>query len=197
MISKINLLPGDYYTQRNNKISPLVACMPTARVMYYRGNGIKYVNPSEYDDDDYLMHILRTPEAWDFAKQKYPEIVKAGYPPNEIHGMYHSWLDPVVVGRRVSDFRTDLTWGDYICRILDGQVIMTSGRFGSLDGHAVVMIGVVSSSLGPCLVLADPWGDYRTGYEKRGGYAINMAEKDFADCIKPTNSKGKWGHVLI
>jgi hypothetical protein len=27
MITKINLLPENYYTQRNNKISPKVACM--------------------------------------------------------------------------------------------------------------------------------------------------------------------------
>ena len=197
MISQINLMPGDFFTQRNNKISPGTACMPTARVMFYRGNGIKYVNPSEYADDDYLMHSLRTPEAWYFAKHKYHAIVEAGYPPNEIHGMYHSWLDPLVVGRRVSDFRTDLSWDDYLDRILAGNVIMTSGRFGTLDGHAVVMIGVVSSSLGPCLVLADPWGDYRTDYKERGGYAINMSREDFESCIKPTDSKKKWGHVLI
>jgi hypothetical protein len=165
--------------------------------MFYRGNGIKYTNPSEYADDDYFMHSLRTPEARYYAKRKYPNIVKAGYPPNEIHGMYHSWLDSLVVGRRVSDFRTDLTWDNYLDRILAGQVIMTSGRFGSLDGHAVVMIGVVSSSLGPCLVLADPWGDYRTGYKERGGYAINMSREDFEACIKPLDSNGKWGHVLI
>ncbi len=197
MITKINLLPENYYTQRNNKISPKVACMPTARVMFYRGNGFKYINPSGLADDDYFMSLLRTPEAWYYAKKKYPDIVKAGFPPNEIHGMYHSWVDTQVIGRRVSDFETDLTWDDYIDRIIGGQVIMTSGAFDGLDGHAFVVIGYSSSDDGPCVLLADPWGDYRTGYEDHKGYAIPMTRAGFIKHVKPCGSLKKWGHVVI
>jgi hypothetical protein len=197
MNKKINLDANDYYTQRNNQIKPSVACMPTARVMFYIGNKIKYNNPSKYQDDDFFMSLLLSDAAKEFAQKKYPNLVNAGYAPNEIHGMYNSWLDEIVTGKRVSDFKLDLTFDDYIDRIKTGQVIMTSGQFGNFSGHAVVIIGVVHPTKTPLLVLADPYGDYRETYLKGSGYAVTMTKEDFIDHVKPVGKFSKWGHVII
>jgi hypothetical protein len=195
MNNKINLKPQDYYTQRNNKLEPEAACMPTSRAMFYCGNGIAFVNESDLQDDDYFMKILSSDEAFAFAHKKYPDLLADGYPPYEIHGLYHSYLDHKVVGHRVSDFRLDLTWGEIIERVLDGEVIMTSGAFPGLEGHAFCIIGAQLNH-NIRLILADPWGDYHSSYRDSTGYGIYMDEDDFTSYVKPYTSR-KWGHVLL
>ena len=193
----INLDPSDYYTQRNNRISPEAACMPTARAMFYCGNGIAFDNPSDMQDDDYFMSVLQRDESLKLAKQKYPALIAAGYPPYMIHGMYHSYLDLQVVGRRTSDFVTDLTFDDYVDRIRAGQVIMTSGSFPGIEGHAFCVMGLEAK---PCngikLVIADPWGDFHTDYKSQRGYAVLMTRAEFKEHVKP-GQKHKWGHIII
>lgn len=193
----INLKPNDYYTQRNNTLYPASACMPTARAMFYHGNNIAFDNPSNLSDDDYFMSLLRSKEAYDYAKKKYPVLMQLGYLPNEIHGMYSSYLDIRVVGKRVSDFLTDLTFKDIISRMEKGEVIMTSGKFpdAGLNGHAFCIIGFVNGAIGPALLLADPWGDFRKDYRSRKGYSVLMTEEEFKTHVKPLRDL-KWGHVI-
>lgn len=193
----INLEPKDYYTQRNNSLYPSSACMPTARAMFYRGNNIPFNNPSELQDDDYFMSLLRSREAYDFAKNKYPKLTKVGYQPNEIHGMYSSYLDLKVVGKRVSDFLTDITFNDILKRVEKGEVIMTSGSFlnAGLTGHAFCIIGMINGAFGPALLLADPWGDFRKDYRSKRGYSVLMTEDEFKYHVKPLQEL-KWGHVI-
>ena len=188
---KINLKPFDFYTQRNNQYFPAEACMPTARVMFYLGNNI----PFEAIDlaDDYFMRLLRSDEAVEFCRQKYPWADRDGIQPNMVHGMYGSWLDEKVTGRRRSDFRQDLTF-DQIVRLVDsGRIIMTSGKFPETKGHAVDIIGTDGPDT---LILADPWGDYRTGYDSHSGYGILMSRADFERIISG-DQVHKWGHVLL
>lgn len=195
----INLSPKWYFSQRNNQIRPSSACMPTARAMFYQGNGVAYQTDPKgrYGDDDYFMELLNQPKARKLAKKKYPWAVKDGklyLPPNEIHGMYHSFLDPLVCGRRVSDFRTDLTIGEYYDAMQRGEVIMTSGSFPGIPGHAFCVIGVDDSHL----ILADPWGDFRAGYRKgKTGYGVRMNQRQFLEHVKPVGEAEKWGHVLV
>jgi hypothetical protein len=196
----INLDPSDYYTQRNNQIRPVAACMPTSYVMFLRGNGIDYRNNTDMADDDYFMETFNHPQSWSIAKQKYRNLVIAGYPPNEIHGMYHTYLDYKIIGRRVSDFVTDLTFDDFIDRIRLGRVIMTSGAFvqAGLSGHAFCVMGIEAKPpSGPIkLILADPWGDYKKDYRSTHGYGVLMSKADFTEHVKPSK-KYKWGHVII
>ena len=188
-----------YYSQRNNQIRPQAACMPTARAMFYRGNDIAYQSDPKkrYGDDDYFMALLNQSNAQKLAKKKYPWAVRDGklwLPPNEIHGMYHSFLDPLVCGRRFSDFRTDLTIEDYYDAMQRGEVIMTSGSFPGIPGHAFCVIGVDDSHL----ILADPWGDFRAGHRKgRTGYGVRMNQRQFLEHVKPAGEAEKWGHVLL
>ncbi len=195
----INLKPNDYYSQRNNKWDdPLtsikeafIACAPTSRAMFYRGNKIEFTNPTDLEDDDYFMRELRTPEAWDFAREKYPALVAGGFYPNEIHGMYHSYLDPLVCGHRVSDFiPSGITWDKIHYLIEKGRVIMTSGKLpeSKIAGHVFCFIGKMDDGR---LLVADPYGNPWTGYKDKNGYAIPYTREQFDKYVN------HWGHVLL
>ncbi|MDH4127373.1 MAG: C39 family peptidase [Spirochaetota bacterium] len=187
-----NLDKNDYYTQRNNSLYPSAACMPTSYVMFLNGNGRNYFNDTNLSDDDYFMSLLRSDKAWEYAKKNYPDLISDGYTPNEIHGMYGNYLSPIVCGGKVSRFVTDLTFNSCVERVLSGQVIMTSGKFDKLEGHAFCIIGYDGTNL----ILADPWGNFNSGYKDSKGYGVKMTYSDFEKHVKPTALK-KWGHVII
>jgi hypothetical protein len=188
---KVNLSTEDYYTQRNNKIKPMAACMPTSYVMFLKGNNIHFGNSSGLQDDDYFMSILNTDNAKNFCLKKYPW--SKGIPPNEIHGAYGSYLDFFICGKRVSDFNTHLQYDHYLELLEQGRVIMTSGSFPGLSGHAFCIIGIH----GDDLILADPWGDFHSGYKDHAGYGIRMNREEFRIHVKPTGSERKWGHIIL
>ncbi len=188
---RINLSTEDYYTQRNNTIRPKAACMPTSYVMFLRGNNIPFQNSSDLQDDDYFMKILNTTNAKNFCLKKYPW--SEGIPPNEIHGLYGSYLGYFICGRRVSDFNTNLQYDHYLELLEQRKVIMTSGSFPGLSGHAFCVIGIH----GDDLILADPWGDFHTGYTDHAGYGVRMTKEEFIKHVKPVGEDRKWGHVEV
>jgi len=210
----IHLIPRDgWYTQRNNPfiydaetkitVPPWAACMPTARVMWYNGNQISFSKSLNLPDDAYLTKLLITKRAVEFATENYPDLIKAGYPPNQIHGMYGTYLDGLVVGHRKSDFVQGLSYQDIANRVDAGECVMTSGAFmgvkGPIDGHAYVFAGLDDDSN---LLICDPYGDYRTNYVNQTGWMIPMPPIAFEAHTKPLGPKGeatklKWGHVLL
>ena len=188
------LNPEDYYTQRNNRFEPYGACMNTARVMFYIAARIPYSNPTGLSDDDYFFTMLNTSDAKEFALRKYPNL--SDYPPQEIHGMYGSYLDKVLTGKRRTDFRTDLTWNRFVFELKHGNPVMTSGKFPGLDGHAFVFVGYDEKT--DELIAADPWGNPHLGYkspEGQKGYGIRYNRKYFNEHVKP--GENKWGHILL
>jgi hypothetical protein len=190
---KQNLDPDNYYTQKNNTISPCSACMPTSRVMFYLGNGIEIPNSSGLAHDDYLMSILKTSEAWEFMSSRYPWATSQKFPPWEIHGMYNNYLDIKLFGKKTAEFNTDLTFDDIFQLMDDGEIVMTSGSFpeAGIDGHAFCFTGYAQN----CLLIADPYGDFHTNYISGSGYGVTMSKKEFKEHVKPAVTK--WGHVLI
>lgn len=188
------LKPKDYYTQRNNKFKPSIACMNTSRVMFYIAAGIPYSHDPKLSDDDYFFKILNSDKAKEFALKKYPNL--SGYPVNEIHGMYGSYLDEKVTGKRRTDFKTDLSWNSIVSEILHGKPVMTSGKFPGLNGHAFVFIGYDEDSSE--LIAADPWGNPHLKYkgiEGQKGYGIRYNREYFEKHVKPGIKK--WGHVCL
>ncbi|MDC7221636.1 MAG: C39 family peptidase [Spirochaetales bacterium] len=185
------LKPEDYYTQRNNKYDPFNACMPTTRAMLYSALG--YNKPeTDLSFDDYIYHTLNTIEAMEFRDNKYPSL--KGYPTHELHGMYGSYLDEKLFGKRLTDFRMDLTWDDFVSEIKRGRPVMTSGRFPGIDGHAFLICGYEAGEL----IIADPWGNYQVEYlGVRGtkGYGVRMNREDFEKIVKP--GENKWGHICV
>jgi len=184
------LKQNDYYTQRNNKFAPFESCMNTTRVMLYKALGIEYMKSTKYSDDDYFYRLLDSNQAKEFRDKRFPTMKDVH--PTQIHGMY-KWLDVMVIGRRITDFQTDLTWDDFVHQVKIGHPVMTSGKFPNLDGHAFLVCGFKNGEL----QLADPWGDYRLGYKgNRGtrGYDVRMNREDFEKYVKPGQSK--WGHIV-
>ena len=188
---KVNLSTEDYYTQRNNNIRPKAACMPTSYVIFLRGNNIPFGNSSGLQDDDYFMQILNTDNAKNFCIKKYPW--SKGIPSNEIHGLYGSYLGFFICGKRVSDFNTHLTFENYLELLEQGKVIMTSGAFPGLAGHAFCVIGIHHDDL----ILADPWGDFHSDYHETSGYGIRMTKAEFIKHVKPIGEEKKWGHLCL
>lgn len=193
---KINILkPEDYYTQRNNKLFSNSACMPTARVMFYLANGLKIINPTGMPHDDYITSILDTEEAKAFCYEKYPFAKEQDIPPREVHGMYNSYVDKIVVGKRVSDFKIDLIWSDFVTSICQRKAIMTSGKFteAGILGHAFVVTGLENGSLR----ISDPYGDFTRNYSVANGYDVPMSYGDFLRHVKVADKSFKWGHVIL
>lgn len=197
----INLDSNDYYSQRNNSIKPSQACMPTSYVMFLLANKIPFSNPSDYQDDDYFMSLLNTEEAKEYCYKNYPwayndVFPEQSLPPNELHGMYGNYLSPLVCdGKKVSSFKTNLTFEDYKNRIDAGKAIMTSVYIPEMkiNGHAILVMGRIDDTL----LLADPWGNYHTGYKNHRGYNIEMNKEDFMKYVKPIGKKEKWGHIPL
>lgn len=186
------LRPEDYYTQRNNRFEPYGACMNTSRVMFYIAAGIEYNNPSNLSDDDYFFSMLNTSDAKQFALKKYPNL--SDYPPQEIHGMM-IYLDRIVTGKRRTDFKTNLTWWDFVQEIKNGRPVMTSGKFPSINGHAFVFVGYDEDT--DELIAVDPWGNPHLNYKgSKGqkGYGIRYNREYFNKHVKP--GEYKWGHIL-
>lgn len=189
-----HLRSADYYTQRNNELAAVEACMPTARVMFYHANRIQFINTSVMQDDDFFTSLMASDAAETTKDKKYSWA--KGILAREVHGMYHTFLDRLVTGYRCSDFITGLEWEDYVIRIrsLD-QSIMTSIAAGGLAGHAVVFTGYDKNSHE--LIMADPYGDPHTNYESTAGYQIRVNREQFNSWVKPLEKKGKWGHIPI
>ncbi len=201
MYEKINLKPVDYYNQRNNEYDDPAtpqherwsACMAEVAAMFYDGNGIKIINPSIWKNGDYFMSLFRTPEAWGFARQKYGWLITQGFKPNEIHGMYHSYLEPLVCGRRVSDFIEGMTWDKFNRLVEKSRVIFTSGTFKDWGisgdgGHAQAIIGREANG---DLSIGDPYGNPWTYYQNWNGYRVPFTREQVEKYIHP------WGHVLL
>lgn len=200
---KVNLKAEDYYTQRNNptvignngfQLYSHSQCMNTSYVMFLLGNNISYKNPTDLPDDAYFGKLLISDDAYAFAHKKYPWSIKSHTPPVEIHGMYGSYLSPIICGRRVSDFKTDLTFKDIMNKLSNNEIIMTSGKFpdANIYGHAFDIIGYNNNKL----LLADPWGDFRTDYKSYSGYGVIMDDQEFKIHVKP-DPVFKWGHVKV
>jgi hypothetical protein len=205
----INLSEKQYNTQRDNLKNPNAACMPTSYSVFLEGNNIPFENRSliefgkQYANDDYFMMLLNTKEAKDYCYRNYPFAYNATHPdwslpPNQIHGMYSSYLAPLICGEKVSSFMTTLTFEsyvDYVVRL--GKVIMTSGSFpeAKIDGHAFCVIGY--SEVTNNLILSDPYGNFMTNYKDPYGYHIEMSREEFIAHVKPCKELKKWGHVPI
>jgi len=187
---KMLLNATDYYTQRNNEYEPYSACMNTTRAMLYSCLGLKIDTGGE-SLDDYIWKVLNSKEGIDYRDKNYPSM--KNYPPNQIHGIYGSWLDEQLFGKRITRFRSNLSWDDIKAEIDKGYPVMTSGKFPGLNGHAFLICGYTPTDL----VIADPWGNFHVGYKGQGGksgYGILMNKDEFDTHVKP--GRLKWGHVV-
>jgi hypothetical protein len=168
--------------------------MPTAYVMYLIANKIPYENKSleifneKLDDDDFIYAVLNTKEAKKFCYEKYPWA--KNIPPNQVHGMYSSYLEPIICGKRYSDFYTNFNYEKVVKCINKNIAIMTSGKFENIDGHAFTIMGYDRE-----LLIADPYGNFHSNYKDVRGYCVTMNESEYNTIVKLDNTK--WGHAPL
>lgn len=199
------LEPTDRYSQRNNTYKPFSACMPTSFVMWCIAENLDIEERLKENApvDNWCMVELNTDDAIAFAIMKYGDLIKQKYSPNEIHGMYHSWIEPLIFGEIKSDFiyaaeNSDkgFTFDEYIDIIRSGHAIWTSGKYqgmhGPIEGHASLFAGEDNGQLR----IVDPYGNFHFNFRDDQGYDVRMNEQEFIDYIKPIGQKRKNAHIL-
>jgi len=210
---KVNLKSDDYFTQLNNawddettaQHERYYACKNTSRVMFYKGNNIAYKRDptGRWADDDYFMEVLRnSPEAREWAIKKFGNWGKAFKELNELNEIYPEFFDTFMCGRVVSEFKKSYSYEDFVSLMMKGGVAMTSGKFPYINSkgkeiyldHVFCIIGLDDAEN---LLLADPFGDYKTKYTSPKGYTVTMPKRDFMQYVKEPNEKLKWGHFPL
>lgn len=181
----------DYYTQRNNKIDPLVSCQVTAMI---QAADICGYNPES------LKGKFSQPE--DALRDL---ILKAGKNPEE-HSVLSLFTNKFL-NYPATSFSTevpiktiveDLQQGLPVVVSGDFPYIFKSGKMGTL-GHVVTLIGVTfySSDSISAAVILDSFGDFHQNF-RGSGFKVEMSKKEFYSYLKPVNNTAvKWAHRWV
>lgn len=176
--------------------------IPIARLLYYKGNNItiEHSPDKSIPDSMYFIQLLNTIEAIKHCKEHYytfDESLKL--PPNQVHGMYATWLDYEINASIKSAIKTNANFHDIIVLVKQGLVIMANGVYAGKNGDIIsttnCIVGYDDES--NMLLLADPYGDYHTQFENRNGYLVTMTEREFVNHIQPAWYSKKYIHVPI
>jgi hypothetical protein len=156
-----NSVKDEYYTQLNNKRFPLAACNVTASIMFMRSNRIPYSIPTQEQDEDYLMWMLRQPEAYQKLEELTPWFVdkkqapvtdwtdpkqidrRYACPPSEVWQML-VWGINKLAGRMVADLRFDLRLNEFLFELVRGRTMVVGGKF-TKSGHFVNAVGLITA----------------------------------------------------
>jgi hypothetical protein len=191
---RINVSKGKInFSQRNNKIMPLVTCQVTSMVM-----GLSYIGwefpKGEYEQPEDNL------KAYFMAQGKNPEIHA------DLAEYTNRWL-----GKAAVSFSTKRTMPQIINEILEGRPVIMSGQFPGFPtrrtqplGHIVCLVGcewqpanagnpVASPDF---FIIDDPYGDTLNDW-KGSGNDIRLDAGTFYNWMKPEKDQGiKWGHFL-
>lgn len=176
--------------------------IPIARLLYYKGNHIAFEHSPDKSipDSEYFTQLLNTPKAIKHCKDHYytfDESLKL--PPNQVHGMYATWLDYKINTSIKTAIKTNANFHDIIVLIKQGLVVMANGVFAGKNGDIIsttnCIVGYDEES--DMLLLADPYGDYHTQFENKNGYLVTMTEREFVNHIQPAWYSKKYIHVPI
>lgn len=202
-------LSNPYHTQRNNAIAAAETCQVTSVVMALRATGIEFAFPEGTQPEDHLAQILDGEEAR--AKVRAEYVTMANRPPREIHAILSWAINERLVGRKVSVFSTKVTVEELIFRLaVHRAASVVSGRF-TRTGHVVTLIGFESDQedlemlSGPgavrlsdvrALIIDDPWGDFKSGYQDHDGNDVFFALKEFNYLTREYGINQKWAHLF-
>jgi len=178
---------SQYRSQRKTKTRPASACNVTVAAMACMMTGNEINSPEGVMPEDYLMSLLETEEAWNLLNSIFPGSVIN--PWNTSHCI--AWAVNKGTGKRVCRVEK-VTLEEIIHHLVSGGAAGVGGKF-TKSGHFVCIAGVesdqditgiespldIKTSLIKNIILDDPWGDYRTGYQNRDGNNVSLPVKDF------------------
>ncbi|MBD3216560.1 MAG: hypothetical protein GF311_28355 [Candidatus Lokiarchaeota archaeon] len=207
---KMNLSKDWYFSQRNNKERPNSACNVTSMIMALVGAGYKDVMFSKVPEgvqpeDAFLLFINNDSEFVKNWKAEYAEWLKnnnRGYLLNQpelvmknLSICVSEWLGIADIAECAETYHTAIDYRDLKDYIKEGYGVVLAGDFTIPDGkldHYVTLIGSDNENY----YIADPWGNYKTGYKDHNGYSIQMSEREFLHKVSFCDSTKKMGIVL-
>ena len=200
-----------YYTQRNNKLKPNVACNVTAMIaaLVAAGWDVEKLATEQYaQPEDALMHFILADARVDACWKK---VDPAGhYAPNEWHSVLAFGTNLFLRERGLigKDEADAVEWGEWrsksqiVNAIKDGGAAVLSGLFTAEGkktiGHVVACVGFREDDEGNLshFILDDSWGDYRTEYRDHNGNDIKMTIADFNSKIRHCGADNKMAHLV-
>lgn len=201
---------SEYHSQINNKVASIAACGPTSMIMALKQSGYEIPDTWFEQEEDGLMSLLRTKEAFQYMRDHFPWAEPQGFKPNEVHGCLSHFTNQMM-GREVTSFSTHDTVSHILSHVVIGERgAVVSGAFDLGDGrvlHHMVSVagmeyrgelrGTVDLGRVVSVIIDDPYGDYRTGYSSSRGNDVKMPVKEFIGTMKKTGApEEKWAHLI-
>lgn len=198
-----------YYTQRNNKFYPNGTCNTTAMIQALDASGISYNYPKDMQPEDYLTQLLDSKDAWNRMRKLYPWAIAQGYSPRHVHEMLAWAVNDLLVGKKVVEFRQNISIRKICLSLLRGSAVVVAGRFTKF-GHIVCVVGL--SYTGEIasqneenikyeninyMIVDDPYGNWHTGYTDVRGNDITFSFNLFNSLTKNYyNPENKLAHIF-
>lgn len=186
----IDVKKKDYYTQRNNRISPLVSCNVTSMIQAadILGFSNKFPNDPKYTQPEDALRYL---------------IENARENPTE-HAVLSKFTNQFL-GGNYTQFSTTTLTRDILQEIRESRPVVLSGNFPYINskgqkvtlGHINTLIGYEIDKRGDLakVTILDPFGNPLNNF-KGSGYHIELTAYQFYKFYKPVDFKDhKWAHT--
>ncbi len=191
-----NSAPGEYYSQRNNRILPYSACNVTAAVGALVAAGRIVPHKKGEQAEDALMEFINT-DSW--CLKKWHDLDTAGkIPPQEYHAVLALGINRWIGDDHVDDLIEGLMPFDILDHLKAGGTCIVSGVFPTTKGHFVAVVGAVYDDKErlEAFIIDDPWGNYLTRYADQRGDGVEMPFADWARIIRPEGAIPKRVHLI-
>lgn len=202
-----------YHTQINNARYPLSTCNTTSGILWLLSNHVPFKYPSGMQAEDFLTTITEREECYTFMKLVAPwnfdSEGKAKLPPRQIHACL-AWAINKLAGKRVIQFRTDVTYEALVMGLALGHGAILSGVF-TRGGHIVCLVGVeteqglselqseatVEVGAIKSWIVDDPYGDWHTDYRNHHGNDVRFTHAQINSLTKVVGENKKWAHIRV
>ena len=184
----------DYFSQRNNFLKPMESCNVTSMVMALHYLGYTFPKGIYSQPEDNLRAYIE-------SKGMNPEIH------DQLSKGTNEWI-----GKRVTEFKTNIPIPTIIDNILIKKPVVLSGTFPGYPtrrtsplGHIVTLVGLEWKDQTPegqldqpiAVIIDDPYGNTMNSCQGKGN-DIKISWNLFIEWMKPCgNTSVKWGHLFL
>lgn len=157
------LKPEDFHTQRNNRHDPMNTCGNTTLANLIEAAEVWSYRVAGEQLEDTIYRILRDPICQAYCLKRFPKYTEY---PERVLGML-KFVAMHITGRAwVQDNIPSVL---QVARMIqNGRAVAVLGHFYNGGLHYVTATGLEGDNI----LIADPFGDFTTGYESKAGYAI-------------------------